>query len=267
MGWAPDTLAGRRALVTGASRGIGRAVAVTLAGLGADVAVAYKTRRADAEAVVAEIRHLGRRAVAIAADLESERAVAALFDAVAAAFDGLDIFVANAAATAFKPAGSWQAHHLDRTHALNLRSFVLAAQHAARLMPPGGGHIVAVSSYGSQRCLPGYGALGAMKAALEAWVRYLACEWAPRGIHVNAVNPGVLDTDSSRLYFARSGAGGWDQLIRLTPMRRLARPEDVANVVAFLCTPEADFICGQTITVDGGLTWIAPPFRDEPPPA
>jgi NAD(P)-dependent dehydrogenase (short-subunit alcohol dehydrogenase family) len=260
MGFRVDTFAGRRALVTGASRGIGRAVALELGRLGADVAVAYHTRQSDAEAVVAELRSLGREAVAMAVDLENPDAVAALFDEVRRQFGRLDIFVANAAATAFKPIRDLKRHHFERSVALNFTGFMLAAQHAANLMDPDGGAIVAISGFGSRRCLPGYGLLGPLKAAVETAVSYLAVEWAARGIRVNAVNPGYLHTDSSAVYFERSGAGDPAHVVRMTPGGRATEPDDVAHVVAFLAMPESRFIVGQTITVDGGLTLLAPPY-------
>jgi enoyl-[acyl-carrier protein] reductase III len=224
------------------------------------VAIVYKSRRDDAERVAEEIRGMGQEAFAFQADLESEADIHALFDRVREHFGQLDIFVSNAAATAFKDTLALKPHNLDRSYALNLKAFVLAVQEAVPLMAGRAGRIVAISGYGSIRCLPGYATLGSLKAAIETWVRYLACELAPHGITVNAVNPGFLHTDSSRVYFERSGAAGAEHVIRLTPMQRAATPEDIAGVVAFLCTPEAGFVCGQTITVDGGLTLMAPPY-------
>lgn len=260
LSFSPEAFKGQRALVTGASRGIGRMIALTLARHGADIAVAYKSRQKEAEAVATEIRALGRQAFTVAADLESEAAIDGLFGEVAGRFPSLDIFVSNAAGTAFKSTRDLKPHNIDRSYALNLKAFVLAAQRVVPLMEGRRGKIVAISGFGSIRCLPAYATLGSLKAALETWVRYLACELAPQGISVNAVNPGYLHTDSSRVYFERSGAAAPDHVIRLTPMGRPTRPEDVANVTAFLCMPEAEFICGQTIVVDGGLTLMAPPY-------
>jgi enoyl-[acyl-carrier protein] reductase III len=260
LSFAKDAFSGRTALITGASRGIGRAIAWKLALHGADVAVAYKRRHADAEELARQVEALGRRALALPVDLEREEEIAKLFARVGEAFGGLDIFVANAAATAFKDTLALAPHNLDRSYALNLKAFVLSAQAAVPLMDGREGRIVAISGYGSLRCLPGYALLGSLKAAVEAWVKYLAWELAPRGISVNAVNPGFLHTDSSRVYFERSGAGGPEHVVRLTPAGRAATPEDIAGVVAFLCTREAAFIQGQTITVDGGLTLAAPPY-------
>jgi enoyl-[acyl-carrier protein] reductase III len=260
VGFTTDALAGQRALVTGASRGIGRAIARRLAASGADVAVAYRSREDEAAGVVREIQELGRDAFSVAADLERDEEVDRLFETVARRFGGLSLFISNAAATAFKPLAEVAPHHLDRSYALNWKAFVLGARRAAELMGDRGGAMVAVSGFGSERCLPGYGILGPLKAAVEASVRYLGVEMAPRGIRVNGVNPGFLHTDSSRVYFERSGAASWEHVVRMTPMGRATTPEDVANVVTFLCLPEADFICGQTIVVDGGLTLMGPPY-------
>jgi enoyl-[acyl-carrier protein] reductase III len=260
VGFRDDTFAGQFALVTGASRGIGRAIALTLARHGAAVAVHYHVREADAERVVEDIRGMGRESFAVRANLEAEAEIDRLFSDVAERFPALDIFVSNAAATAFKPVMAFRAHHLDRSFALNFKAFILATQRASALMHGRTGSVVAVSGFGSIRTLPGYGLLGPLKAGIEAAVRYLAVELAPYDIRVNAVNPGFLHTDSSRVYFERSGAAPADHVVRMTPLGRATTPEDVANVVAFLCMPEARFICGQSIVVDGGLTLMGPPY-------
>jgi enoyl-[acyl-carrier protein] reductase III len=261
MAFADHALSGRTALVTGASRGIGKAIALKLGALGADVAVGYHVRSEDAERVADDIRRHGVRAVTVGGDLGDEQALAEIFRQVAAAFGRLDIFVANAAATAFKPLREVRTHHLDLSYALNWRAFVLGAVEASRLMESAGdGVVVAVSGFGSERCIPGYGVLGPLKAAMESSVRYLGAELAPLGIRVNGVNPGFLHTDSSRVYFERTHAAPPEHVVRMTPMGRATTAEDVADVVAFLCMPEARFICGQTIRVDGGLTLLGPPY-------
>lgn len=250
----------RFALVTGSSRGFGRAIAHRLAKDGFNVVVHCRKAMDRAEAVAEEIRALGRQAVAVAADLESADEIQRLFSEIDQFSGGrLDVFVGNAAATAFLPTLAMKPHHIERTFGLNVKGFVLCVQQAVSRMPRGG-RIVAVSGYGSIRYLPGYAALGSAKAAVERWVAYLGVELAPRGIAVNAVNPGCAQTASANVYFSRAGAESQQEVFRRTPMGRACQPEDVAGVVSFLCSPDAAFVCGQTLIVDGGLTLVAPPF-------
>lgn len=249
------------ALVTGSTRGFGRAIALRLARDGYDVVIHGRKERALAQEVADEVERMGVQAHVEMADLEKPEAIEGLFAGIERRFGRLDAFVANAAATAFRPTLDMKIYHIDRTFNLNVRGFVLSVQQAVRLMPPNGpGRIVAVSGYGSIRYLPGYAALGSAKAALERWVSYLAVELAPRGIAVNAINPGCAATDSADVYFATAGAESQDEVARRTPMGRLTRDGDVAGVVAFLVSPDAAFMCGQTLTVDGGLTLMVPPF-------
>lgn len=253
---------GRVALITGASRGTGRAIALRLASEGADLVVAYKKEQALAEEVVESAVKLGRGAVATRVDLERSDDIGEMFETARARFGRLDIFVANAAATAFRPLMEVKDYNVTRTFQISVTAFVLAAQRAAALMGEGFGRIVAVSGFDSTEVIPGHGALGAAKAAMEALVRYLACELGPRGITVNGVSPGLIGTDSYRFYLAKglgvNLAETEARLTSLTPRRRLGRPEDVANLVAFLCSEEADFLTGQTVILDGGLTLLSP---------
>lgn len=175
---------GKVALITGSSRGIGRALALTLAREGAAVVVHYRQNHEAAARTVAEVEASGGTAWPIAADLEDLTAIQALSAAIAARHGRLDIFVANAAATAFRPALELKPHHLERTFNMNVRAFVVGVQHAVPLMPPGS-RILAISSYGSARAFPTYANLGASKAALEAWVRYFAEELGGRDINLN----------------------------------------------------------------------------------
>jgi enoyl-[acyl-carrier protein] reductase III len=247
-----ERFSGKRALVTGGSRGIGRAIALRLARLGADVAVNYvKNEQAAAETVIA-IEKLGRRTLAIKADVAEPKEVKGLFSTVKDAFGGLDIFVSNAVSGVLGPATRIGKFGWDLALNANARAFLLGAQEAAKLFPESGGRIVAVSSVGSFSCLPGYAAVGASKAALETLVRYFAKELAPRGINVNAVSGGPVDTGALD-YFPEK-----DRLLEVwkdrTPAGRIATPDEIAAVAVFLLSDEASWIQGQTIVVDGGLT-------------
>ncbi len=238
-----------------------------LAREGAHAVVNYRNNVDLANDVVLEVEELGRRAVAIQADLESVQGVDALFDGAKAAFGKIDFFVSNAAASAFKKIENLNANNLDRSFDLNVRAFVLGAKRAVDLMTDGG-RIVALSSYGSIRAYPTYANLGSNKAAIEAWARYMAVEFASRGINVNVVNGGLIDTESCAYFYDRvAGMAPIDSVLSKIPKRRMGTPYEVAAVIAFLLATESEYITGQTICVDGGLSVIAPPFyADTTPP-
>jgi enoyl-[acyl-carrier protein] reductase III len=250
--------AGKVALITGSSRGIGRAIALRLAQEGADIVVNYRRQLAAAETTAQAITACGRRALVVQADIGDASAVRHLFARVGEVFGALDIFVANAAATAFKPLLEQQAHHLDKTLAITVTSFVLAAQLAAALMHGRPGKIITVSGIDAHHYIPLHGALAAAKGALEVLTTYLACELAPRGITVNGVNPGFVDTDSAHVFGERVYRLLEKNLVTYTPMKRVGVPDDIAKVVAFLCSEDAAWICGQILTVDGGLSLTSP---------
>jgi enoyl-[acyl-carrier protein] reductase III len=258
--------AGQVALITGASRGIGRALALDLARGGASIVINYKKNAGLAEKTRAEVEQAGGQAITVAADVEQPEEIDRLFAAAADAFGRLDFFVCNAAASSFKPIMELKQHHLDRSYAMNVRAFVLGAQRAVPLMDRGG-RIVVLSSYGSIRAYPAYANLGAGKAALEAWVRYMAAEFAPRGINVNGVNGGIIESDSSDYFYNVPGMAPMDTVLNKIPKRRAGTVEEIAGTVAFLLSPASDYITGQTLVVDGGLSIVAPPFpADLTPP-
>jgi enoyl-[acyl-carrier protein] reductase III len=240
-------------LVTGSGRGIGKAIALHLARQGSDIVVNYFRNRAPAEETAAQIRQMGRRALLIKADVGNLDDLNRLFDEIEREWGGLDIFVHNAASGYNRPVLQQKPKGWDWTMNINARALLFAAQRATPLMQKrGGGHIIAISSPGAKRVLPEYVVVGASKAALEALVRYLAVELAPQGIRVNAVSPGMVETDAIRHFSTLQETDLVQRYTAATPAGRLTTPEDVAGVVAFLCSPAADMIRGQTITVDGG---------------
>lgn len=253
-------------LVTGSSRGIGKALALTLAREGAAVIVNYVRNVELAAETVRQIEALGSRAIAVQADMENVDEIDALFDTAEREFGRLDHFVSNAAASSFKKILDLKAHNLDRSFDLNVRAFVLGAQRAVKLMRDGG-RIAVLSSYGSIRAYPTYANLGSNKAAVEAFVRYMAVEFAPRGINVNAVNGGLIDTESCAYFYERvAGMAPMESVLAKVPKGRMGTVQEVADTIAFLLAPESEYITGQTICVDGGLSVIAPPFYSDTSP-
>jgi enoyl-[acyl-carrier protein] reductase III len=244
------TLAGKTALVTGAARGIGCAIARKLAHAGCDVIVNYYNSHVEAEALCAEFRDLGRRALAIKASVGIPDSVDELFAEANKHFARLDIVVSNAASGVLKPALDMTLKHWRWCMETNAFALNLLAQRAVPMMAAGG-RIVAMSSLGSVRAMPNYAFIGASKAALESLVRSLAQELGPRGIRVNAVSAGAVETDALAYFPNR------DELIASfkarTPAGRVLTPQDVADAVYLLCLPEAAMINGHTLFVDGGF--------------
>lgn len=242
-------------LVTGSGRGIGREIALHFARKGADVVVNFFRNRKPAEETAAEIDKLGRRALVVKANVGDIDAIQALFNQIEETFGGLDIFVSNAASGYNRPVMEQKVKGWDWTMDINARAYLFAAQEAVRLMEPrGGGQIVAITSPGGDRVMPEYVIVGASKAALNSLTRYMAVELAEKNIWVNAVSPGVVETDVIKHFAALSEEGILKKIAEATPAGRLVYPEDVAEVVAFLCSPGAEMIRGQVITIDGGLT-------------
>ncbi len=243
-------LTGKVALVTGAARGIGRAIALKLAREGCDLALNYYNSAEEATALAEEIRALGRRAYAIQASVGIPDSVDELFAAFGKAFDRLDFLVSNAASGVLKPTVEMNLKHWRWCLETNALALNLLTQRALPLMREDS-RIVAMSSLGSTRALPGYGFIGASKAALEALARSLAQELGPRGIRVNVVSAGVVDTDALAYFPNR------DELLanyaQRSPAGPVLTPAAVADAVYLLCLPEAAMINGHTLVVDGGF--------------
>jgi enoyl-[acyl-carrier protein] reductase III len=233
--------------VTGGSRGIGRAIALRFARDGAErIAIGYLRNDSAAEETAAELRDLGAEVTLVRGNVTSQR----VLDEVAG-LGSLDVLVHNAATGVIRPALETEDKHWDWTLNANARALLQLAPVAAPSMPDGSS-IVALSSLGAQRVLDNYVLVGTSKAALEALVRYLGVELAPR-IRVNAVSGGVVDTGAlehfpNREEMLRTGAAN--------PVGRLVSPDDIAGAVSFLCSKDADMIRGQTIIVDGGFSLL-----------
>lgn len=244
-------LSNQVALVSGAARGIGRAIALKLASAGCDIAANYYNSADEAEALCAEIRTMGRRAVAIQASVGIPASVDDLFVELRKHFERLDIIVNNAASGVLKPTTEMTLKHWRWCMETNALALNLLTQRALPLIPAGGGRIIALSSLGASRAMPHYGFIGASKAALEALVRSLAQELGPRGIRVNTVSAGVVDTDALAYFPNR------DEVLAgyaaRTPAGPVLTPQDVADAVYLLCLPEARMINGATLVVDGGF--------------
>ncbi len=251
-----QNLKNKVALVTGSSRGIGRAIALKLAQHGAGVVVHYLRKKNAANEAVAEIEGMGCRAVAIKANLADAAQIDAMFDQVEATFGRCDIFVGNAASGTPKDVLDVTDKHWDWTMDINARSILRCVQRVAPLMEAHGwGRVVNISSPGSTRVLPHYAIIGLSKAVLEALTRYLAAELAPKGIVVNAVSPGLVNTDAVSA-FPVDLQEVFEHAANRAPAGRLVAPEDVATLVAFLCSDGALMIVGQTLLVDGGYSLL-----------
>jgi len=246
-------LNGKVALVTGSSRGIGRACALRLAEAGADVVVNYVTSGREADAVAAEIAAMGRRVACIRADVGEEEDVEDMVGFIREQFGALDIVVHNAATGGFRPLAATSQRHFDAAMHTNVLSLVHLLKASAPLLEAGSsrGKVVVLSSHGTHMALPMYGLIGGSKAALTALARHWALELGDRGVNVNVVEAGLVDTDSTRrlpgadLMFA-------GRTSKTMVGERQLEASDVADAVLFLSSPLSDLVQGQTLVVDGG---------------
>lgn len=247
-------LSGRVALVTGASRGIGKACALRLAEAGADVIVNYLTSQKAAREVAEKIQAFGRRAAIVKADVSEEADVSAMMEFIRDRFGRLDILVSNAATGGFRSLMEVTSRQFEAAMNTNVRALLQLVQAAGPMLvrTEGTAKVIALSSHGSHRALPHYGIVGSSKAALESLVRHLALELGPQGVNCNIVLAGLVPTSSTE------NLPGAADFFKATAERSLVRertlkPEHVADVVAFLASGLSDQIQGQTVIVDGGV--------------
>lgn len=241
------SLAGKTALITGASRGIGRAIAAQLAAAGAAAAINYARSAESAHRLAAEIQQAGGRAIAIQADCSRVDEIRRLFAAVVDQLGAVDIVVNNAAVAAYMPIAEASEEDFDRIFHLNARGAFFVLQEAARSVRDEG-RIINISTGATLACPEGSAIYSGSKAALEVFTRVLARELAPRRITVNTVSPGITETD-----MMNGIAGLREFAMANTPLGRVGEPDDIAAVVAFLASAQARWITGQNIQVSGGL--------------
>ncbi|HEU5196869.1 MAG TPA: glucose 1-dehydrogenase [Methylomirabilota bacterium] len=245
-------LDGKVAVVTGASKGIGASIAGHLAEEGAAVVVNYASSKEAAERVVRDIQAKGGRAIAVQGDVARQADIERLFAETIRAFGRVDILVNNAGVYEFAPLEQVTEAHFRRHFDLNVLGLLLASKAAAALFPSQGGSIVNISSFASTAAVGGSSVYSATKAAVDSLTRTLATELGPRNIRVNAVNPGMVDTEGTR-------AGGITesdlrrQVEAQTPLGRIGQPRDVAPAVAFFASDDAAWISGETLLITGGM--------------
>lgn len=244
-----DTLKGKVALVTGASRGIGRAIAETLARAGASVAVNYSSNAVEARKVASAIESAGGKAFAIQADVSRVAEIVRLFDETITHFGKLDILVNNAGIMFVKPVTATTEADFDRIFSINVKGVFFACQQAATRLAEGG-RIINLSSSTTARFMPTYGAYVATKGAVEQMTRSLAKELGPRGITINAISPGPTETE---LFLKGRTPEQLQQFGQLSAFGRIGKPNEIAEVVAFLASDAARWISGQNIRINGGL--------------
>jgi 3-oxoacyl-[acyl-carrier protein] reductase len=243
-------LTGKTALVTGASRGIGRAIALKLGQMGAAVVVNYMKSATAAEEVAGQIVAQGGKAVAIKADMADPAAIEKLFDQAIREFGQLDILVNNAGVAIYKPIAEVTEDDYEQQFSLNVKGLLFSCQQAARKLADGG-RVINISTSVTKMMLPNYGLYAASKGAVEELTKVLAKELGPRGITVNAISPGPTDTELFR-------EGKTEEQIRqmgaMAAFNRIGTPEDIAGAVALLASADAGWISGQDICANGGLT-------------
>jgi 3-oxoacyl-[acyl-carrier protein] reductase len=244
-------LSGKVAVVTGASKGIGAAIATHLAAAGAKVVVNYASSKTGAEKVVAQIKGQGGQAIAVQADLSQPADVERLFAETVQAFDRVDVLVNNAGVYQFAPLAATTPELFRKMYDLNVLGLLLACKHAVKHMREGGS-IINISSVAATATFPESSIYSGTKAAVDAITRTLAAELGPQKIRVNSINPGMIETEG----FHAAGIGESDMrkdVEAQTPLGRIGRPNDIAPIAVFLASPDSGWVTGETIYAAGGL--------------
>ncbi|MBI1979817.1 MAG: SDR family oxidoreductase [Elusimicrobia bacterium] len=246
---------GKVAFISGGSRGIGFAIAKEFALKGTHVVFTYLRSRTDADQAQKQLSAFGVRVEPVRANMGNKDQVRKVFERIGNEFGHLDFMIHNAATGDLKPALDLTDEEWERTLEMNLRSLLQCVRLSVPLMAGRRGKIVSISSHGSYRCLPNYAAVGVTKSGIESLSRYLAVELAPKGINVNVVMAGTVETQSLQKI------PGHEEMLHVakarTPAGRIGRPQDIAHVVSFLCSEESRWIVGQTIIADGGYSLLA----------
>lgn len=244
-------LAGKVALVTGASKGIGAAIAKHLAAAGASVVVNYSSSKSGADAVVKEIQSKGGKAVAVQANVSQQADIQRLLAETKKAFGGLDVLVNNAGIYEFAPLGEITPEHFHKLFDLNVLGLLLTSQEAVKYFPPKGGNIINISSVVATATPANTSVYSATKAAVDAITRSLAQELGPRGVRVNAINPGMVETEG--VHAAGIAESDFRKVVESqTPLGRIGQPQDIAGAAVFLASDEAAWVTAQTLHISGG---------------
>ena len=245
-------LTGKVAVVTGASKGIGAAIADSLAAEGAAVVVNYASSKAGADKVVAAITGAGGKAVAVQADVSKSADIGKLFSETRKAFDHVDILVNNAGVYEFSPLESVTEEHFHKQFNVNVLGLLLTTQEAVKHFPSTGGSVVNISSVVSPYPIANASVYSATKGAVDAITKSLARELGPKKIRVNSLNPGMIETEGARA-LGVIGSDLQKQVVVQTPLGRIGQPDDVAKVVVFLASNDSGWITGETLLVSGGM--------------
>jgi len=247
-----ENFQGKVAVVTGASKGIGAGIAKDLAAAGASVVVNYASSKGDAERVVEEIKKAGGKAIAVQGDVSKAPDVTRIFAETKKTFGRLDILVNNAGVYEFLPLEQITDQHYDRLFDINVKGVLLATKEAAKYFGDNGGTVVNISSLASQGNLAGSAVYSGTKGALDAITRVLAVELAPKKIRVNSVNPGPVVTEGVKAV-GFEGSDLFKEFVARTPLARVGQPNDIAQVVSFLASPNSGWLTGEVLFATGGL--------------